>query len=148
MHCFEVIKKYWLVSSCINYQNGEGGRSYCSLSQFTGLQSIRNLPWLWTVVISGFKTFCHLILTNLCPLSSKRFWSTTKPQFHPSYCARIFLWHQVEPSQEVEQGQEAERPAQCYGLRAFSALHSIVRILSSNVSVVSEVEAIFGEYIM
>ena len=52
----------------------------------------------------------------------------------------------MEPSQEVEQGQEAKRPAQCYGLRAFSALHSIVRILSSNVSVVSEAEAIFGEY--
>ena len=34
----------------------------------------------------------------------------------------------MEPSQEVEQGQEAKRPAQCYGLRAFSALHSIVRI--------------------
>merc|ERR1712013_111664 len=53
---------------------------------------------------------------------------------------------QVESSQEIKQGEEAERPAQCYGLRAFSAFHSIVRILSSNVTVVSEVEAIFAEY--
>ena len=54
----------------------------------------------------------------------------------------------MESSKEVEQGQEAERPAQCYGLRSFSAFHSIVTILSSNVSLVSEAEAIFGEYVM